>query len=236
MLDESAASGDDIFLLRLYRLAREIPVRHFPPLAREMLKALMADSTRVEVEQTHRPPDEALRAGRETDISPMEALLRSHAEQAIRLNALLLPCEDTIAPFAHALLSAKGALLYCGETFARWVACPTSRVGSPRLPATLLLDLLRGQRIRVAAGTVEITPVRIGTAWLLNAEAVPLCRRLTPREQSIARLFGAGQAYREIAEDMKLAPATVRNVVQRVYRKLDISSKAMLAQLLMDEQ
>jgi DNA-binding NarL/FixJ family response regulator len=99
----------------------------------------------------------------------------------------------------------------------------------------LLKRLVRGQAACLEGGTFEVVPARLGVVWLLIASARPLRRRLSAREHAVARCFGAGQSCRDIATEMKLAPATIRNVVQNIYRKLDINSKAALAKLLLEE-
>ena len=78
--------------------------------------------------------------------------------------------------------------------------------------------------------------MKVGDAWLLSARAMRLSRRLSCQEYSIAHRFGAGDSHRDIAVQMRLAPATVRNVVQNIYRKLGINSKATLARMLIEEE
>ncbi|HET8695914.1 MAG TPA: LuxR C-terminal-related transcriptional regulator, partial [Gammaproteobacteria bacterium] len=80
--------------------------------------------------------------------------------------------------------------------------------------------------------TVEIMAQPVGRALLLTGRRVSPLGCLSARELAIAREFGAGKPYKTIARDLGLAPATVRNVVQNAYRKLDIDNKAALATLL----
>lgn len=48
---------------------------------------------------------------------------------------------------------------------------------------------------------------------------------LSPRELQAARLDGAGFTYKEIARQMGTAPATARNVLQRVHEKLAVRNR-----------
>jgi DNA-binding NarL/FixJ family response regulator len=57
---------------------------------------------------------------------------------------------------------------------------------------------------------------------------------LSGREIEIAKYLGHGTGYREIAESLFIAPKTVRNHIQTIYEKLDISSRIELALLLSD--
>ncbi len=51
---------------------------------------------------------------------------------------------------------------------------------------------------------------------------------LTSREQTVADCFAAGQTYKQVAEKLHLSPATVRNHLASIYRKLGVSNKAAL--------
>lgn len=50
--------------------------------------------------------------------------------------------------------------------------------------------------------------------------------RLTPREQEVLTLIARGLNNEQIAESLVIAPKTVRNHVTRVYRKLEVNSRA----------
>lgn len=58
---------------------------------------------------------------------------------------------------------------------------------------------------------------------------------LSARERQIAEEFAGGKDYRTIAEELCIAPATVRTHLQRVYRKLEVSNKVSLGRALGDE-
>ena len=55
--------------------------------------------------------------------------------------------------------------------------------------------------------------------------------RLTKRERLVATRFGEGLTYKEIAQAMYVAPATVRSHLAAVYRKLGVRNKAGLINL-----
>ncbi len=58
--------------------------------------------------------------------------------------------------------------------------------------------------------------------------------RLTRRERLIATRFGEGLTYKEIAQALYVAPATVRSHLAAVYRKLGVRNKAGLINLVAD--
>ncbi|MEM7021954.1 MAG: AAA family ATPase [Pseudomonadota bacterium] len=55
---------------------------------------------------------------------------------------------------------------------------------------------------------------------------------LSARERQIAEAYAAGENYREIAERLCIAPATVRTHLSTIYRKLGVSSKIALLKAL----
>ncbi len=55
---------------------------------------------------------------------------------------------------------------------------------------------------------------------------------LTPREQQIAKAYANGDSYHRIAENLFIAPSTVRTHLATIYRKLGVSSKIELHKVL----
>ncbi len=49
---------------------------------------------------------------------------------------------------------------------------------------------------------------------------------LSPREQEILKLLAKGYLHKEIAQELKIAFSTVRNLTARIYRKLHVHSRA----------
>ncbi len=55
---------------------------------------------------------------------------------------------------------------------------------------------------------------------------------LSEREIGVAERYATGQTYRQIAAELNIAPATVRNHLAAIYRKLGIGNKAKLISLM----
>jgi DNA-binding CsgD family transcriptional regulator/transcriptional regulator with GAF, ATPase, and Fis domain len=55
---------------------------------------------------------------------------------------------------------------------------------------------------------------------------------LSSREREIAMLYAKGQTSKEIADELCISPTTVRNHVATIYRKLEISNKTELVNLM----
>ena len=51
---------------------------------------------------------------------------------------------------------------------------------------------------------------------------------LSRRELTVAEHYAAGQSYKEIARELDISPATIRNHIAAIYRKLEINNKAQL--------
>ena len=66
---------------------------------------------------------------------------------------------------------------------------------------------------------------------MLRAAGDPIAG-LSERERTVAAKFAEGMTYREIGQALFIAPATVRSHLSTIYRKLNISNKVGLANLL----
>lgn len=105
------------------------------------------------------------------------------------------------------------------EAFPRWKG--------PRLPA----DAVRALRTETArAGNLEFHVTRGEGRHLISVRRLG-DDGLTAAEIKVARLFAGGRSNREVAAGLGVSPATVRNQLASIYRKLDIHSKAELARL-----
>ncbi|MBZ9557492.1 MULTISPECIES: helix-turn-helix transcriptional regulator [Modicisalibacter] len=79
---------------------------------------------------------------------------------------------------------------------------------------------------------IRIESRAINDLYLLTVgERSPL-DDLTERELGVARRFGQGQTYKQIARDLDIAPSTVRHHIRSIYQKLGVHDKAAVAGLL----
>jgi DNA-binding CsgD family transcriptional regulator len=56
--------------------------------------------------------------------------------------------------------------------------------------------------------------------------------RLTATETRVAKLIASGYSYKEVALELRVSPATIRNQVHSVYQKLGLSGRFELAEAL----
>jgi DNA-binding CsgD family transcriptional regulator len=95
----------------------------------------------------------------------------------------------------------------------------------PQLPDTISLDGYQGSRLLLEASAV-------GDLLLLTGRSHGLMHHLSARENEVARRFGEGKTYKEIARDLGLAPNTVRHHIRTIYSKLGVNDKVSIAHLI----
>lgn len=79
--------------------------------------------------------------------------------------------------------------------------------------------------IRHVHRTQQFTVTRFGDD-LANSIGLPPQEALTPREEQVLQLLVEGRSVRQIALDLGIAPSTVKNHVQSIYGKLQVSNRA----------
>ncbi len=79
--------------------------------------------------------------------------------------------------------------------------------------------------IRHVHHTQQFTVARFGED-VANSIGLPPQEALTPREEQVLQLLVEGMAVREIALELGIAPSTVKNHVQSIYGKLQVSNRA----------
>ena len=77
-------------------------------------------------------------------------------------------------------------------------------------------------------------PAGPATRYSQADASVTLLSALTEREREVADLASTGQRTRQIAAELRLSPRTVDVHLTRIYRKLNISSRAALARLVVE--
>lgn len=169
------------------------------------------------------------------------ARIAPHLMQALRQNrALYLAMSADLQYFAQnggpvcaaAIADARGVLYHATpgcEDMLRDEWGSAFRLG--RLPAPLLAWLCSTPEPFMGRTLAVRRHVQKD---LLFVQLRPLCAadRLPPRQREVARLIAQGLSHKEVAQRLHSAPATVRNQLQEVYRKLHVQNVAELVQLL----
>jgi len=102
----------------------------------------------------------------------------------------------------------------------------------PELPEALRGSLSESTVVNSSHIITRLIPV--SGLYLVEVRGRSPLDQLTPREIAIARHFGSGESYKQIAAVLRVAPATVRAHLRAIYSKLQISDKGELANLLSD--
>jgi DNA-binding CsgD family transcriptional regulator len=95
------------------------------------------------------------------------------------------------------------------------------------LPAALVRHFSRGEGLYQGAGLVVQHQLK---HQLLFLRARPRCKAdtLSAREHEVALLIAQGHSHKTAAQQLRRAPATVRNHIQAIYAKLEVSNVAGL--------
>ena len=164
-------------------------------------------------------------------------LLMPHISQAQainqQINGLREPFDSGDAADSCAVATLQGRIIASSTGFTRLLSRSWGDWYSARLPADLLETLQSSEeRACVSAGRVAITYRSSGGYLFLRARPCDVASVLSPREMQIGRLYAQGVCHKGVARELGLSPATVRNVLPRIYRKLKINNKVALAQVL----
>ncbi|MFT5589434.1 MAG: DNA-binding CsgD family transcriptional regulator [Bradyrhizobium sp.] len=123
-----------------------------------------------------------------------------------------------------------GCLYFVSQEAIRLLQLEWKQWSPPLLPS-VLIDSLKKNQERMFVGTaisvnasVEGNMICLIIAARTNSEC-----RLTRAEYLVARLAAEGLQYKEIARELDVSPATVRNQLHSAYRKLGVSNKTALA-------
>ena len=153
--------------------------------------------------------------------------LSPHLMQALALNRVMhLTRAGTSAPGA-AICDRRGALYHADDGFTALLRREWPRSHGASLPFGLVEHFNAGAERHVGDSVVVSQQPEQG---LLFLKARLRCKAdsLTPRETIVAQLLARGSTHKEVARLVERSPATVRNQVQAIYAKLEVSNVAAL--------
>lgn len=130
---------------------------------------------------------------------------------------------------AMAVCDSHGLLHDTGRNFAALIRSEWAGWSGAVLPSALVERLGQG---RLIGRRIDVDSAPLGDRWLLSAQAGGAAKRLGAHELQAARLYAQGLTYREIAGQLGVAPATVRNQLRSSFAKLGVNSKVELARRL----
>jgi DNA-binding CsgD family transcriptional regulator len=135
----------------------------------------------------------------------------------------------------YAVCDRHGYLRHADRAFAGLLRTEWPRWQGPRLPRELCDQLATTGRGEWQGGAAIVANWEPDQALcLLTVRKRSPLDRLSRRELEVTRAFAGGAEYSEIAQALRIAPATARNHLRNVYVKLGIHNKAELANTLRD--
>lgn len=155
-------------------------------------------------------------------------LLLPHVFQARELNKRLLS-QACIQPQEILLIADFDGRLHFSDDCAIALLQLEWPQWHPPLLSRDLLEAFRSDINRPYIGRAISVQARVegDLLWLLVKRSAPL-NLLSEAELRVARLAADGAQYKEIARDLGISPATVRNQLHAVYRKLNVKNKTAL--------
>ena len=172
------------------------------------------------------------RADREAHCSADERdlveALRPHVLRALAINrghhlkSLSRPVEG--ARHGLAIADLRGVTYQSDPYFDALMRREYLRANSQALPSALMERLLREDEM--TGRHVVISARRAHSLLFLRARPRCIADALTARERVIARQIARGSTHKQIAQMLTRSPATVRNQIQKIYAKLEVSNIA----------
>jgi DNA-binding CsgD family transcriptional regulator len=154
-----------------------------------------------------------------------------------RFNFMHSPHNEGIqSGHARAICDKKGVLNNASQGFEELMLAEWPDWHGPQLPG-VLLDTLSGTGRCQYTGQVIVGTIKaLNDMLLFGVRKISAVDQLSPRELEVAERFGRGMDHRKIAEELHIAPATVRNHLQAIYAKLGVSNKVEMARIIIEAE
>lgn len=162
----------------------------------------------------------------------MQALV-PHLTETYRINRLyqLTHLQSASPSLAAATADNQGMLQIADPAFTELLTEEWPDWRGARLPSDLL-ERIAAEGGRYAGSRIILYHSPLHNVTLLRGRRKSRIDNLSDRENEIAIHFASGRTHKEIARQIGLSPATVRNHLTAAYVKLNVGSKAELIHLL----
>lgn len=151
------------------------------------------------------------------------ALTINRAAQLSRLR------NEAAASTVRAICDNFGVLHHADAGFDALLKAHWRDWGGARLPPALVDHLRRRTSQPYSADALTVRCVPVAGLFQLEARPRSLLDRLSPRELAAIRYYGQGRSHKEVAQQMEIAPATVRHYLRCAYRKLGMHDKSQIS-------
>lgn len=184
------------------------------------------------------------RADAEHPFSESERLFKQNliphlaeAWNTSRFNFLHSPHNgDAQHDHARAICDVKGVLHNASHDFDELMLAEWPDWHGPQLPRVLLEIVSGDGRCQYNGHDIVASIKSLNGMILLCVRKKSTLDYLSSRELEVARCFGRGMDYRVIADELHIAPVTVRNHLQAIYAKLGVSNKVEMARIILSAE
>lgn len=135
----------------------------------------------------------------------------------------------------RAICDVKGVLYNADRNFTGLMLAEWPEWKGPQLPPEVQEVICRSEARRYVGYRTTITVETLQNMELLTARERAAIDELSAREYDVAALFAKGANFRCIADELHIAPVTVRNHLRHIYSKLGIGNKVELVRLMNGE-
>lgn len=137
---------------------------------------------------------------------------------------------------ARAICDRKGVIYNASANFAALMQLEWPNWQGPQLPDALLGSASGSEQRHYSGQSAVATIESLNDMLLLSVRRKSAADRLSRRELEVARHFAKGLEFREIADQLNIAPATVRNHLQAIYATLAVSNEVELARMILEAE
>lgn len=154
-----------------------------------------------------------------------------------RFNFMHFPRNDGTQPDqTRAICDKQGVLYNASPGLEELMLAEWPDWHGPQLPGALL-DILSGGGLHQYNGNAIVSTIKpLNDMLLLNVRKKSAVDQLSPREFDVASRFGQGMDFRKIADELHIAPVTVRNHLQAIYAKLGVDNKVEMARIIFEAE
>ena len=154
-----------------------------------------------------------------------------------RFNFLHGVQRDAMQPgSARAVCDKRGILYDASNNFDDLMLSEWPSWRGPQLPGVLQERLGEPGKREFIGQNIAVRIMPVNDLFLLGVRKKSRVDQLSRREQEVAHSFSSGMDYREIAEQLKISPVTVRNHIQTIYAKLGVKNKVEMTRIIIESE
>jgi len=160
----------------------------------------------------------------------MGNLLLPHLNKAIAINKKIVnPLNSGVVLI---FCSKEGFIHFIDDLIIKILQEEWSQWVPPILPPKFIAEILASASRQYLGRAITARAEMNNGFVILRVTLNPIGKALTPSELKVAFLVDDGLSYKEIARILNVSPATIRNQLHSIYKKMEISGKAALSNIL----